>query len=144
MLLTIKILLTVATLGYSAVPAKFDSDETHIKNPDWDPHARFHVVWQVSSYVYVALIALYLIWATGDTTRNLWLAALLAAASYGGFWTAVFTRKTWNTHFLSRVNPVPAFKWKVGGRVIETDANLTLFSVFVGFLAIAIALLLVH
>jgi hypothetical protein len=144
MLLTIKILLTLATLGYSAIPAKFDSDETHVKNPDWDPHARFHIVWQVSSYVYVALIALYLIWTAGDTTWNLWLAALLAAASYGGFWTAVLTRRTWNTHFLSRVNPVPAFKWNVGGRVFETDANLTLFTGFVVLLVAAIVLLLVQ
>jgi hypothetical protein len=144
MLLAIKILLTIATLGYSAIPAKFDSDETHVKNPDWDAHARFHVVWQVSSYVYVALIALFLIWTSGETTWNLWLAALLAAASYGGFWTAVFTRGIWNTHFLSKVNPVPPFKWKIGERVVETDANLTLFSVFVIFLVVAVLMLLAH
>jgi hypothetical protein len=131
MLLTAKILLTLATLGYSAIPAKFDSDETHLKNPDWDPHARFHVVWQVSSYVYVALIALYLIWTAGTDTWPLWLAALLAAASYGGFWTAVFTRGLWKTHFLSRVNPVPPFTFNIGGKPVEADANLTLFSVFV-------------
>jgi hypothetical protein len=141
-LFIIKILLTIATLGYSAIPAKFDSDETHVTNPDWDPHTRFHVVWQVSSYVYLALIALYLIWTAGDQKWNLWLAALLAAASYGGFWTAVFTRGLWKTHFLSRVNPVPPFKWKISGRVVETDANLTLFSVFVACLAVAILMLL--
>ncbi len=142
MLLLAKLLLTIATLGYSAIPAKFDSDETHVKNPDWDPHARFHVVWQVSSYVYIALIALFLIWTAGDNDWNLWLAALLAAASYGGFWTAVFTRGHWNTHFLSRVNPVPPFKWNVGGRMVETDANLTLFSVFVVMLIGAVICLL--
>jgi hypothetical protein len=143
MLLTIKILLTIATLGYSAIPAKFDSDETHVKNPSWDPHARFHIVWQVSSYVYVALIALYLIWTAGDTTWNLWLAALLAAAGYGGFWTAVFTRGTWNTNLVSNVNPVPNFKWNIGGRVVETDANVTLFGFFVVLLAIAMLMMVV-
>lgn len=141
MLLTAKILLTIATLGYSAVPAKFDSDETHVKNPDWDAHARFHIVWQVSSYVYVALLALYLIWTAGTETWPLWLAAFLAIAAYAGFWTAVATRSVWNTHFLSRVNPVPPLKWRIGGKFVQTDANLTLFSVFVALLFIAILLL---
>jgi hypothetical protein len=137
-------LLTIATLSYSAIPAKFDSDETHVKNSSWDPHARFHVVWQVGSYVYVALLALYLIWPAGDTIWNLWLAALLAAAAYGGFWTAVFTRGTWNTHLVSKVNPVPNFKWNIGGRVMETDANVTLFGFFVALLAIAMLMLVVR
>lgn len=39
MLLTAKILITIATLGYSAIPAKFDSDKTHVLNPSWDPEA---------------------------------------------------------------------------------------------------------
>jgi hypothetical protein len=141
-LLIIKILLTVATLGYSAIPAKFDSDETHLKNASWDPHARFHIVWQVGSYVYLALIALYLIWTSGSETGPLWLAALLAAAAYGGFWTAVWTRGAWGTNLVSKVNPVPNFTWNIGSRKVETDANVTLFTFFVVMLAAAILLLL--
>ena len=68
MLLTAKILLTIATLGYSAIPAMFDSNPTHATNPSFPGHARFHIVWQVSSYVYVALLALYLIWTAGAAT----------------------------------------------------------------------------
>ncbi len=135
MLLTAKILLTIATLGYSAIPYMFDFDQTHVKNPDWDPHARFHVVWQVTSYIYAALLALYLIWTAGSDTWPLWLAALLGAASYGGFWTAVWTRSMYHTNLLSKVNPVPDFQWNVGGNKVRTDANVTLFTVFVVILA---------
>jgi hypothetical protein len=131
MLLTAKILLTLATLGYSAIPFKFDFDQTHVKNPDWDAHARFHVVWQVTSYIYVALLALYLIWTAGPDTWPLWLAFFLGAASYGGFWTAVWTRGAYKTNLLSRVSPVPDFQWNLGGRKFRTDANVTLFSAFV-------------
>jgi hypothetical protein len=131
MLLLAKILLSIATLGYSAIPAKFDSNETHATNPSWDPHARFHVVWQVSSYVYVAALALYLIWSAGSDTWPLWIAAILAAAAYGGFWTATIARPTYGGALLSKINPVPAFTWNIGGRKIETDANVTLFTAFV-------------
>jgi hypothetical protein len=138
MLLTAKILLTIATLGYSAVPAKFDSDETHLKNPSWDPHARYHVMWQVSSYVYLAILALYLIWGLGDPW-SLWLAVMFAGAAYGGFWTAFFTRSAYDTSVVSKVNPVPEFNLGFG----QYDANLTLFTFFVAILAVAVILLAV-
>lgn len=128
MLLTAKILLTVATLGYSAVPAFFDSNATHATNPSFPGHARFHVVWQVSSYVYVAVLALYLIWTAGAETRPLWIATILAAAAYGGFWSAVLSRPLYGGKLVSEVNPVPAFDWNLGGRKIQTDANVTLFT----------------
>ena len=104
MLLAAKILLTIATLGYSLIPTIFDSNNTHVTNPSWDKHARFHVVWQVSSYVYVALLALYLTWTAGSDTRNLWIAAILAAAGYGGFWTAVLSRPAYDGKLVSAVN----------------------------------------
>lgn len=87
MLLTVKILLTVVTLGYSLIPAIADFNKTHATNPKWLPHARYHVVWQVMSYICMALIALYLIWASADVfgLAGLWLAAGLAASAYIGF-----------------------------------------------------------
>ena len=144
MLLLAKILLTVATLGYSAVPAKVDSDETHLRNPSWDAHARFHVMWQVSSYVYMGILALYLIWFAGGDQWSLWLAALLGVAAYGGFWTAVWTQKPFKTELTSKVNPVPPIKLKLGTKVIMADANLTAFTVFAVILGAAILLLLAH
>ncbi len=142
MLFAAKILITIATLGYSAIPAKFDSDETHVLNPSWDPHARFHVVWQVSSYVYFALLALYLIWTSGVDKWPVWLAVMFAAFAYGGFWTAVWTMKRYGGSIVSKVNPVPEFAWNFGGKQIKTDANLTLFIGFVFALIIGAICLL--
>ena len=139
MLITAKILLTIATLGYSLIPAMFDSDKTHATNPGWDRHARFHVVWQVSSYVYFALLALYLIWTAGTDTWPLWLAAVLAAFAYGGFWTAVFSRTIYGGTLVSQTNPVPPFQWNVAGAKFATDANLTLFLAGVAFLLAGMA-----
>ena len=65
-MLVAQVLLTLVTLGYSAVPTLADFNKTHATNPLWTPHARFHVVWQVSSYIGLAAIALALIWWPGQ------------------------------------------------------------------------------
>ncbi len=138
MLLTAKILLTLATLGYSAIPAIFDSNETHATNPSFPGHARFHVVWQVTSYIFLAGLALFLIWTAGDDTGPIWLAAIIAAGAYGGFWTALLSRPMYEGKLQSEVNPVPAFQWNLLGRRFKTDANVTIFSIAVLVLALGV------
>ena len=64
-------LLTLNTLGYSLVPVFADFNKTHATNPLWTPHARFHVVWQVTSYCGIGLIALALIWTAGPSAQAL-------------------------------------------------------------------------
>ncbi len=131
MLIIAKLLLTIATLGYSLVPALVDSNKTHATNPGWDSHARFHVVWQVSSYVYLAVLALYLIWTAGSDTWPLWLAFFFAAAAYGGFWSAVFSRPMYGGTLVSKTNPVPNVNWNIAGTKYSTDANVTAFTIAV-------------
>jgi hypothetical protein len=140
-LLTIKILLTIATLGYSAIPGIFDSNGTHATNPSWTGHARYHVVWQVSSYIYVAVLMLYLIWTAGTDVRPLWIATITAACMYGGFWTAYASRPAYGGWLVDKVNGVPDFKWNVLGLRFQTDANVSLFTPAVAVLAAAAIML---
>jgi hypothetical protein len=140
MLLTAKILLTLATLGYSAIPFSFDSNRTHWFNPSWTGHARFHCVWQVMSYVYIGIVALFLIWTATDDNWQLWLAAILAACAYGGFWTAVVLRKRFDLKLVDEVNGVPPFMLPIIGK---SDANVTLFTsavILLGSACAAVAL----
>jgi hypothetical protein len=141
MLLTIKILLTIATLGYSAIPGIFDSNNTHATNPSWTGHARYHVVWQVSSYVYVAVLMLCLIWIPATDIRLLWIVAITAACMYAGFWTAYVSRPAYGGWLVDKVNGVPDFKWNLLGRRFSTDANVSLFTPAVVVLAAAAILL---
>ena len=141
MLLTAKILLTVATLGYSAIPFAFDSNKTHWFNPSWTRHARFHCVWQVMSYVYIGLLSLFLIWSPGAAFWHIWIAAILAGCAYGGFWTAVALRNKLGLALVDEVNGVPPFMLPILGKC---DANVTLFTTAVillgsGATALAIA-----
>ena len=64
-LLLARILFTVMTAGYAVATVIADFNATHATNPEWTPHARFHVVWQITSYVGFGLFALVLIWWPG-------------------------------------------------------------------------------
>jgi len=141
MLITVKILLTIATLGYSAIPGIFDSNNTHATNPSWTGHARYHVVWQVSSYVYVAIAMLYLIWTAGNDSKLLWVAAVTAACMYAGFWTAYASRPVYGGWLVDKVNGVPDFRWNLFGYKFRTDANVSLFTPAVIVLVLAAVML---
>ena len=128
MLLATKILLTLVTLGYSAIPTFFDFNETHATNPSWTGHARWHVVWQVSSYDYIAIMSLVLIWTVGDDASRLWVPALLALFAYAGFWTANLTRPIYGGVLQDKVNGVPAIPFNLFGWRFSVDANVAIFT----------------
>ena len=75
-----RVLLTLATIGYGLITVKADFNRTHATNPLWTPHARFHVVWQITSYVGFGLIAFALIWTPGPYAVE----RLYAAAAFAG------------------------------------------------------------
>jgi hypothetical protein len=140
-LLPAQILLTLATLGYGMIPALVDLNATHATNPLWTGHARFHVVWQVSSYVCIGLISLALIWGPGPAhTGRLWLASLLAAAAYTGFYTAVVTKRMYGGANFD-ANGVPPVHVTLLGKKLALDANITIFTVTSLLLVIGIVCL---
>jgi len=131
--LSAQILLTLVSLGYSLIPALADFNNTHATNPLWTPHARFHVVWQVSSYIGVALVSLWLIWSPGAMgAERGWLATALAASMYGGFFSAVFSKKLYGgaNYDTNGVLPVHVAGW-------EFDLNISVFATMIALLAVA-------
>jgi hypothetical protein len=138
MLITARILLTLATLGFSAITVVADLNKTHAANPLWTPHARFHVVWQVLSYNGIALVMLYLIW-TGGSARmeQLYIAAALAVAVYAGFFGAVFGRPLYGGGLFD-TNGYPSFLAPIGPKTWLWDVNVTIFTVTSAILLLAI------
>jgi len=136
---TARILLTLTTLGYSAITILADLNKTHASNPLWTPHARFHVVWQVLSYCGIGLIALYLIWAPGALgIERLYLAAALSVAVYAGFFGAVFSRPAYGGGLYDQ-NGYPSFQAPIGPKGWLWDVNVTIFTIVSAVLAAAIA-----
>jgi hypothetical protein len=129
-----RIFLTIATLGYGLVTIKADFNATHATNPLWTPHARFHVVWQISSYAGVGLIALGLIWIAGPLeVERLYLAGALAVAMYGGFFAAMFSRPLYGG-VLYDENGYQPFRAPIGPSSWMWDVNVTAFTIMTLFL----------
>ena len=129
MSLLARVLLTLVTVGYGFVTVLADFNNTHATNPKWTPHARFHVVWQISSYVGFGLLALALLWWPGPLAlERLYLVALMAAIVYGAFFVAVIAMPVYgggaydSNGYKPFAAPIPiiARKW---------DVNITIFCV---------------
>ena len=140
-ILLARILLTLTTAGWSLATVLADFNKTHATNPKWTGHARFHLVWQISSYVGFGLVALALIWWPGPLAHaRLYLAALMSAIVYGAFFVALIAMPVYGglsadkNGYKPFAAPVPliAKKW---------DVNITIFCVQVVLLAAGIAAL---
>ena len=83
------------TAGWAVLTVVADFNKTHATNPAWTPHARFHVVWQISSYIGFGLLALALIWWPGPlAVERLYLVALMGAIVYAAFFAALIAMPT--------------------------------------------------
>ncbi|MEM6309557.1 MAG: DUF6640 family protein [Pseudomonadota bacterium] len=81
---TLKIGVSLITIFYGFVPAFADLNETHLFNPLWSAHARFHGAWFLAFAAGVALISLYLMWWRDDVFVPIFLGLMFAI----GFWIA--------------------------------------------------------
>jgi hypothetical protein len=140
-LLVARILFTLMTLGYAGATVIADFNKTHATNPQWTPHARFHVVWQICSYVGFGLLALVLIWWPGPlAVERLYLAAIMGAIVYAAFFVAVVAMPVYgggaydDNGYQPFAAPVPIFagRW---------DVNITAFGVQLVLLAGGLAAL---
>lgn len=133
--LTARVLLSIAALGCTAIPVIADFNRTHATNPLWTGHARFHVVWQVLSYVGIGLVIVYLIWERGGNREPLYLAASLVGAVYGGFFATYAAMPLFGgqAHDENGYLPIPL---RLLGRSFHIDLNVTVFSIFVGLLLV--------
>jgi len=136
-----RILITIATVGYGIATVFVDFNKTHATNPTWTPHARFHVVWQITSYFGIALIVLALTWFPGPMEdERLYLAGGLGVVVIGAFFVAVLVRPLYGGA-LKDQNGVPPFKPPFGPAHWRWDVNVTGFAVFSAILLLGIVVI---
>ncbi len=84
-----KLLISFAALVTIIVPSIMDLNETHMTNPLWPPHARFH--WSIQWYSITLLnsLALYLLWGKYDGHQSR-LAIVIAGLAPILFWGSFF------------------------------------------------------
>ena len=137
-ILLARILFSLMTAGWAVLTVFADFNKTHATNPKWTPHARFHVVWQISSYVGFGMLAFALIWWPGPlAVERLCLVALMGTIVYAAFFAAliampVYGGAAYDDNGYQPFNapiPIIAKKW---------DANVTIFCVQLVILAAGI------
>ena len=134
-MLLARVLFTLATIGWAALTVLADFNKTHATNPKWTPHARFHVVWQISSYVGFGLMALALIWAPGPyPVERLYLVAVMGAIVYAAFFVALAAMPLYGGAAYDK-NGYQPFKAPVPLFADKWDANITAFSIQLVILA---------
>jgi hypothetical protein len=130
-----RVLFTLATIGWAALTVVADFNKTHATNPKWTPHARFHVVWQISSYVGFGLMALVLIWAPGPyPVERLYLVAVMSAIVYAAFFVALAAMPLYGGAAYDK-NGYQPFKAPLPLFADKWDANITAFSIQLVILA---------
>lgn len=84
-----QVLLTLGVFEFIG-PIFRDTGSTHLLNPAWVGHARFHLAWALVFMGFSALVNVYLIWFRRPRDiGNLYLALLWQACNVFGFWGAV-------------------------------------------------------
>ncbi len=80
MSLLAKILISVGALFYILLIPVLEWNNSHVFNPSWPPHARFHEVWQLFTHITLGVIVLWLTWLRGQIV----LPALISCCIMGG------------------------------------------------------------
>ncbi|MEM1235717.1 MAG: DUF6640 family protein [Pseudomonadota bacterium] len=123
-----KIAVTAITVFYGLVPAIADLNETHLFNPLWSEHARFHGAWFLAFTAGVALIALFLIWVRDDVFLPIAFGLMFVA----GFWVATVFGPMYGGALVDENGYAQT--------VLGLDSNMFLFSVVGVLLLILLAL----
>lgn len=121
MLRTGKIILTVTVVATLLGPAVVDFNDSHVFNPDWPPHARFHAVMLLAVGIGMSIVALWLLWRHSPSPiTNLRVAAAVPVVVWGAFFVPLFVPGTSVEEYPGEV-----------GRLLGIPMNLLLAGVFI-------------
>jgi hypothetical protein len=116
-----RLLLSGAAVGTIVGTGRADLNDTHVFNPEWMPHARFHGAAGWGTVTGTQLLALWLVWRPAPTAAEQDLAArtaaLLTAAAWLPFFPAAATPGTGvedHPGHLPRVAGVPINLFQAG------------------------------
>ena len=124
----LKIGVSAITIFYGLVPAIADLNETHLFNPLWNEHARFHGAWFLAFAAGVALIALFLIWVRDDVLLPITFGLMFVA----GFWVATVFGPLYGGALADENGYIQT--------ILGIESNMFLFSVVSILLLIALVL----
>jgi hypothetical protein len=116
-----KILLTVAVIATMLGPAVVDFNDSHVFNPDWPPHARFHAVMLLAVGIGMSIGALWLLWRRSSrSATDLRVATAVPVVVWGAYFVPLLVPGTSVEEYPGEV-----------GRLLGVPLNLLLAGVFI-------------
>lgn len=117
-----------------------DFNRSHATNPAWPGHARFHIVWQISSVVALSIVELALLLIAGPfVQQRFYIVAGLAAVPVLGFFFAVAARRFYSGG-LSDPNGIQPIRFAIFGKPMRIDLSVVVEVVSALFLIVIVAL----
>ena len=92
-----RVLLTIAAIATTLLAAIADSNQTHLFNPEWTDHSRFHAALWILTNLMAGLGALYLIYgryAERDSRLAIRMAAFLVIMIWAPFFPSLLAPNT--------------------------------------------------
>ncbi len=86
-----RLLITFSLIATIVGPIRADCNRTHIFNPEWPPHARFHAIAGLCMTTGFSLIGLWLLWAGLSCFPRFLVSAAIPVISWGSFFLAAIT-----------------------------------------------------
>ncbi|MGB5702261.1 MAG: hypothetical protein WBM48_05560 [Polyangiales bacterium] len=127
-----QVLLTLSVFEFFG-PIVRDTSVTHIFNPAWVGHARFHLAWALVFMGLSGLCNLYLIWfRRPHAISNLYLSWAWQACNIFGFWGAAILERSYGGSIVD-----PEFHL----RILGLNENVFAFVVLTAILFVSLAYL---
>jgi hypothetical protein len=81
----IKTVSALTAFVFVVVLPILEVNDTHVFNPDWPAHARLHEVWQLITNAGLSLLALWLVFASGQVRIGAAVLLLISAGFVAAF-----------------------------------------------------------
>ncbi len=95
MFLTGRLIITALIIGSIIGSIAADWNHTHVFNHEWTPHAKFHSVVSLFTFLSLGLVNLWLLWKkSADKLTHCFVAAALPFLYCGNFFTALLVPGT--------------------------------------------------
>ena len=121
-----KLFVIIPTIWYGIVPPIIDFNTSHVLNPDWTGHARFHMVWLLVLNMLLSISCLLLIFKKiPSEIIGLRIAACISFCVYAGFFISTWTMKIYGGS-LSDGNGVPPIMGIDGNVLVFTPLSIIL------------------
>jgi hypothetical protein len=118
-----RILITFCILIFSVVVPILEINASHVFNPNWPAHARFHEVWQLITNCGIGLLCLWLVWLKGKIQMA---SVLVAHAMQGLYGSSLLSGNISKTIFgmeLGAFTAIVAVAMAIGAALLESHKD---------------------